>query len=120
MNIEQASGALRNATAPTAQVISLGELHGELAHRASPAPVLESTNPLHSIRARLRVCVGEVELTVGELLAAREHQVIPLNRPVEAPVDILLEGNIVARGQLVAIDGCFAVRISELPVPLKA
>jgi flagellar motor switch protein FliN/FliY len=104
----------------TAQVISLGELHGDGAHRAEPLQVLQNTNPLHAIRTRLRVCVGEVELSVGELLDAKEHQVLQLDRAVDHPVDMLLEGKVVARGQLVAVDGCFAVRITELPLPLKA
>jgi flagellar motor switch protein FliN/FliY len=122
MNSEQISNLLRPvAPTPTAQVISLGELHGDAAHRGAPAePLLEDTNPLHSIRTRLQVCVGEAELTVGELLAAKEHQVLVLDRSVDQPIDMLLEGKVVARGQLVAVDGCFAVRITELPAPLKA
>lgn len=123
MSPEQASPIARpGPAAPTAQVISLGDLHGEPAHRAPApaAPVLDDVNPLHSVRARLQVRVGEVELSVGELLAAKEHQVLVLDRSLDQPVDLLLEGKLVARGQLVAVDGCFAVRITELPVPLKA
>ena len=80
---------------------------------------MHGANPLHSVRARLQVCVGEVEVTIGELLAAKEHQVLVLDRTVDQPVDLLLEGKVVARGQLVAVDGSFAVRITELPAPLK-
>ncbi|GAB2591367.1 hypothetical protein GCM10027034_24980 [Ramlibacter solisilvae] len=120
MTPEQATTTARATGAPTAQIISLGDLHGEPAHRAAAAPVIDSANPLHAVRARLQVCVGETEVTVGELLAAREHQVLVLDRAVDQPVDLVLEGKVVARGQLVAVDGCFAVRISELPVPLKA
>jgi len=109
------------AVSPTAQVISLSELHGDPAHRpgADQSTVVHGVNPLHSVRARLQVCVGEVEITIGELLAAKEHQVLVLNRSVDEPVDLLLEGKVVARGQLVAVDGAFAVRITELPAPLK-
>jgi flagellar motor switch protein FliN len=120
---EQASPHLPRpvAAAPTAQVISLGDLHGDPTHRSSPVlSILDNLNPLHSIRARLQVRVGEAELSVGELLAAKEHQVLVLDRAVDHPVDMLLEGKVVARGQLVAVNGCFAVRITELPVPLKA
>ncbi len=120
MNSEQTPHLARAAGAPTAQVISLGELHGEAAHRGASEPVVDNDNPLHAVRARLQVCVGSAELSVGELLAAREHQVLVLDRAVDQPVDLLLEGKVVARGQLVAVDGCFAVRITELPVPLKA
>jgi flagellar motor switch protein FliN/FliY len=58
-------------------------------------------------------------MTLGELLAARRNEVLVLDRGVEQPVDLLLEGRVVARGQLVAVDGAFAVRITELPLPLK-
>jgi len=122
MTSERASvHVLSPSVLPTAQVISLGELQGEPAHRpAAGAPaVINIANPLHSVRARLHVCVGEVELSIGELLAAKEHQVLVLDRNVDQPVDLLLEGKLVARGQLVAVEGSFAVRITELPTPLK-
>jgi flagellar motor switch protein FliN len=77
-------------------------------------------HPLHAVKVRLQVCVGEAEMTVGDLLRAREHEVLVLDRTLEQPVDLLLEGKVVARGQLVAVDdGTFAVRITELPVLLK-
>ena len=56
---------------------------------------------------------------MGELMAAHENQVIRLNRTIEQPVDLLLEGRVVARGQLVAVDEHFAIRITDLPAPLK-
>jgi flagellar motor switch protein FliN/FliY len=104
-----------------AQVISLGELHGQPAvpSTRTAAPALAEANPLHAIRAELQVCVGRVELTVGELLAAREHEVLVLDTAVDQPVDLLLEGKVVARGQLVAVDGHFALRIVDLPVSLR-
>jgi flagellar motor switch protein FliN/FliY len=103
---------------PIAQVIALNELNN--ADRSSEAKIVETLNPLHQIKARLSVCVGEAVMTVGELLGARENQVIKLDRHVEQAVDLLLEGRVVARGQLVAVDDHFAVRVTELPVPLKA
>jgi flagellar motor switch protein FliN/FliY len=108
-----------NGTAPTAQVISLGELHAEARTLAEPQAPLVRTNPLHALRARLEVRVGEVALTVGELMQAREHQVLVLDRTLDDAVDLLLQGQVVARGELVAMEGRFALRITELPVPLK-
>lgn len=83
------------------------------------APLLECSHPIHAVKVRLHVCVGEATMTVGELLAARQNEVLVLDRGVQQPVDLVLEGRVVARGQLVAVDGAFAVRITELPVPLK-
>lgn len=83
------------------------------------APLLRDTHPLHAVKVRLQVCVGSASMTVGELMAARQNQVLPLDREVGQPVDLLLEGRVVARGQLVAVDGAFALRITELPLPLR-
>lgn len=118
MNTEQS--AANAPVQPTAQIISLEELQADpAAVRASAPFIVHQANPLHAVKVSLQACVGEAQLTVGELLEARENQVIQLNCGIEQPVDLLLEGKVVARGQLVAIDGCFAVRITELPVPLK-
>jgi flagellar motor switch protein FliN len=114
----------------TAHMISMSDLDsraGELetnrgtngagvALAESPGDLL---NPLRHLRARVTVCVGVAEVTVGELLGAKEHQVLRLDRTVDQPVDVLLEGQVVARGTLVAVDDHFAVRITELPVSLE-
>ena len=99
-----------------AQPIALDEMgqgHG------AGSTLLAQSNPLHSVKVRLDVRVGQASMTIGQLLAAREGEVLALDRDVQQPVDLLLEGKIVARGHLVAVDDCFAVRITELPVPLK-
>ncbi|MGM9486038.1 FliM/FliN family flagellar motor switch protein [Ideonella sp. YS5] len=83
------------------------------------APVVPVQSPLLDVKARLQVCVGEVVMTVGELTRAQAGQVLALDREVDAPVDLLLEGRVVARGQLVAVGEHFGIRLTELPLPLK-
>ena len=109
---------LQHPAAPPlrAQPIELQESSGG---SAEGSPVLRDAHPLHSVKVTLQVRVGQSSMTVGELLDARENEILVLDRAVEQPVDLLLEGNVVARGQLVAVDGSFGVRITELPVPLK-
>lgn len=99
-----------------AQPIGLDEL---VAPSPSGDPLLAGTHPLHGLKVQLHVCVGRAQMTVGELLAARRNEVLTLESGVDEPVDLLLEGKVVARGQLVAVDGCFGVRITELPLPLR-
>jgi flagellar motor switch protein FliN/FliY len=87
---------------------------------AAGAPLLRDAHPLHAVRIRLQVCVGEAAMTVGQLMSARENELLVLDRTVDQPVDLLLEGKVVARGELVAMDdGAFALRVTELPLPLK-
>lgn len=101
-----------------AQPLALGELAGP-SDSAGPPLLPADAHPLHHVKARLQVSVGEATVTIGELLSARLHQVFVLDRRVEQAVDVLVEGRVVARGELIAVDDRFAVRISELPVPLK-
>ncbi|MNK29412.1 Flagellar motor switch protein FliN [compost metagenome] len=77
-------------------------------------------NPIHSVKATLSVRVGEVQLTVGELLNAKSAQIFALDRKVDQPVDLLLEGSVVARGELVAVGDHFGVRVIDLPLDLRS
>ena len=104
---------------PQAQPIALGELDPASQGSAAASPLITSLHPIHQVKATLQVCVGTATVTVGELLAAKEHQVLQLDRDIQHPVDLVLEGQVIARGQLVAVDGRFAVRLTELPAPLS-
>lgn len=101
----------------SAQMIELSELKDTPVQ--GTATLLRSTNPLHQVKAQLQVCIGSVTLTVGELMEAKAQQVLVLDRSVQHPVDLILQGQVVARGQLVAVDDQFAVRITELPLALN-
>lgn len=106
-----------DATIDTTQAIDYPEL--QPASHPDGAPALGSFHPLYQVKARLQVCVGEVTLTVGELLAARQQQVLRLDRALDQPVDLMVEGKVVARGHLVAVGNHFAVRLTELPQPMS-
>lgn len=102
----------------SAQLIEFSELP-DARPSAHATTLLRSSNPLHQVKAQLQVCVGSATLTVGELMAAKAQQVLVLDRGIEQPVDLILEGQVIARGQLVAVDDQFAVRITELPLALN-
>lgn len=99
-----------------AQYLALGTLDPRQS-LATP-PLQLPVHPLHAVRARLQVSVGWIDLSVGELLAAREAQVFALNCTTDDPVELMLDGQVIARGQLVALDGKFAVSLTELPQAL--
>lgn len=113
----------KNASAAGAHPLALAELSTGSAGEGAPASgsqsIVSSLNPLHQVKATLQVSVGSAVITVGELLAAKESQVLTLDRSVSQPVDLVLEGHVVARGQLVAVGSQFAVRLTELPIPLN-
>jgi flagellar motor switch protein FliN/FliY len=84
-------------------------------HVPTGQPVL-GNNPalLDSVKVRLSVVVGQAETTLGELMGLKEAAVLKIDRHVEQPVDVTINGEVVARGQLVAVDDNFGIRITEV------
>ena len=58
--------------------------------------------------------LGRVSLPIGEILELGEGAVVKLSRPVSEPVDLVAQGVRLARGEVVVIDDCFAIRIKEI------
>lgn len=101
------------ASIPVPHLLDLPALPAE---RKLGDPVLGGKlDMLHNIKTRLTVVVGETSMTVGELLSIKAEQIVKLDRLTEAPVDIMLEGHVIARGHLVAVDDNFGVQIIEVP-----
>lgn len=98
-------------------VIELSELKS---HGPQGAPLLGgSASVIHGVKVRLRVSVGQATMTLGELLNLKEGSILKLESSLDLPVDVLIEDKVVARGQLVAVDDNFGVRITEPPKPLR-
>lgn len=106
--------------APTsAPRITLSELPTHPPSGSNASPVIENLNPLHKVKTEVQVCIGTAVMTVGELLHAQVHQVVALQQRVDQPVDLLVQGQVIARGELVVVGNCFGVRLTELPHALS-
>lgn len=82
---------------------------------ASDAPVVvKDLSLVGHLPVSLSAVVGTVSMTIDHLFALREGEVLTMNEDLDAPVTLLLNGKAVARGELVAVDECFGIRITEL------
>ena len=57
---------------------------------------------------------GETEMTVDALTRLGPGSVIELGRSPDDPVDVLVNGRMVARGEVVVVSGSYGVRITEV------
>ena len=69
---------------------------------------------LAEVQVELAVELGRVKLPLRDLLALGPGAVLELDRAADAPVDVLVNGCLVARGEVVVIDGDFGVRITAV------
>jgi flagellar motor switch protein FliN len=58
--------------------------------------------------------LGRRSLRLGELLRLGPGAVIELDRRADAPIDLFVNGRLIARGEIVAVDERFGVRITEV------
>ena len=66
------------------------------------------------VPVRLSVALGTAELTIDRLFSLSASDVIELDSEIDAPVDVRLDGKVIARGMLVASGDNFGVRITEI------
>jgi len=62
----------------------------------------------------LAVEIGRTTMTIRETLALAPGSMIQLNRLAGEPVDLLVNGHRIARGEVVAIDEEFGLRVTEI------
>lgn len=63
--------------------------------------------------------LGRATLPISSVLNLNVNSVLELKRGVGEPVDLLVQGVLLARGEVVVVDDCFAVRIKEIAEPKK-
>ena len=69
---------------------------------------------LNQVTLELTVEVGRTRMTLGQALALAPGSVITLDRLADQPVDLLVNGRAVARGEVVVIDDVFGLRVTQI------
>lgn len=116
------------AAAPAAGMGGVPAAGGAPAMGGGPAPVafppLGEPKTLASVEAGMRVLydvemtltveIGRTRLPVRDVLDLTPGTVLELDRSAGAPADIMVNGRLVARGEIVVVDDEYAVRVSEI------
>jgi flagellar motor switch protein FliN/FliY len=63
---------------------------------------------------------GQRHLTLREVLDLTSGSVVELDRQVDEPVELLLNGEVIAKGEAVVIDGNYGLRVSEVLKPVSS
>jgi flagellar motor switch protein FliN/FliY len=69
---------------------------------------------LNDVEMGVTVELGRTRLAVRDLLELHPGAVVQLDRSATSPVDIFVNGTLVARGEVVVVDDDFGVRITDL------
>ncbi len=73
---------------------------------------------LNDVNVQVRVELGSARMVVQDILKLGPGSVVPLDNEIADPINVYVNDRLVARGEVLVVNDCFAVRITEvLPLP---
>jgi flagellar motor switch protein FliN/FliY len=63
---------------------------------------------------------GQRQMALRDVLELNNGSVIELDRMVDEPVELFLDGKLIARGEAVVVDGNYGLRVTEIPQPVTS
>lgn len=75
---------------------------------------------LMGIRLNVSLRFGNGQLPLRDILELGPDSVVELDQRVEEPVELLIGGRVIARGEVVTTNGSYGLRISEIVAPQSA
>lgn len=85
--------------------------------RSAASEISNDLGNLKDVELDLRIELGRTELLIEEVLKLREGSVVALDKLAGDPVDILVNGRLVARGEVLVLNDNFCVRVAEILAP---
>jgi flagellar motor switch protein FliN/FliY len=85
--------------------------------RAGPAVARGGLDLLLDVEMEVTAELGRTRMTIRELLSLSPGAIIELDRTAGSPADLLVNGRLIASGEVVIIDENFGLRITDIVVP---
>lgn len=74
---------------------------------------------LLDVPVTLSIELGSKRMTIGDVLTLAHGSIIELNKGVQDPLELIINGKVIATGELVELNGQMAVRILEIVNPTE-
>jgi flagellar motor switch protein FliN len=105
-------GQLMDSLAPAPAGEDSGDSNKRLFHPSNLKLVMD-------VELNVSLRFGQRLLPLREVLELKSGSVIELDRLVDEPVELLLDGKLVARGEAVIVDGNYGLRVTEIPQAIE-
>ena len=91
----------------------------ELKAETPPGPVEEKLELVMDIPVTLSVELGRTKIQIRELLQLAQGSVVDLDRLAGEPMDVLVNGFLIARGEVVLVNDKFGIRLTDIISPTE-
>ena len=77
------------------------------------APAQASSDMILDVNVRLSLEIGRVQIPIRELLKLAPGSIVEIDRPAGDPLDVLVNGRLVAHGEVVMVNDRYGVRFTD-------
>lgn len=81
------------------------------------APELRNLEHLLDVRLPLTIRLGSTRMLLDDILRLTPGAIVELDRGEDEPLDVIANGRVIARGEVVVVDERFGLRITEIGTP---
>lgn len=112
---------LAAAPAPTRDESNPAEPEaGDIPVPAAPGIIAGNLDLLMEVELEVMLRFGERNMRLQEILELGAGSVVELDRKIEEPAELLLDGRVIACGEVVVVDGNYGLRVLEVGSPQSA
>ena len=72
-----------------------------------------------NIPVQVSLELGRTKMDLRDLLQLGQGSVVELERMIDEPLDVLVNGALIARGEVVVVDNKFGIRLTDIVSPEK-
>jgi len=110
--IDSLAASLQDQPAESAKIVAAPAANGVPA-----APGSKTFDLLLDVELPVSVSFGRAQVPLKDVLKLTTGSIVELNRAVVEPVDIVINNRVIARGEVVVVEGNFGVRIQQVVSP---
>lgn len=101
----------------TEESVPLKELEAEDSRAVPDGGGEINLDALLDVQVTLSVEIGRSRLPIKDLIALNQGSVVELDREMDEPLDLMVNGTLIARGEVVVVDGQFGLRLVDIVSP---
>ncbi|MEI7538254.1 MAG: flagellar motor switch protein FliN [Comamonadaceae bacterium] len=114
--VDEDWGAALGEQAPGGQTATVFQELSDQPRRSAANPDIDF---ILDIPVQLTVELGRTRITVKNLMQLAHGSVIELNSPAGAPLDVLVNGCLIAQGEVVVVNEKFGIRLTDITSPAE-
>ncbi|GGY11061.1 flagellar motor switch protein FliN [Paludibacterium paludis] len=114
-----AEQAESDAAMTAEEPVPASNLFQELGHEEAAAPVPGNLDMILDIPVQLTVELGRTKIAIRNLLQLAQGSVVELDGLAGEPMDVLVNGCLIAQGEVVVVNDRFGIRLTDIITPAE-